>query len=78
MQAGISNVSDILQRNGSFRGKIELENQFNIVIPHLKYNKIVSSIKQVSSSIETIHVTASSVKTFGLIKLNEISRFTVN
>ena len=72
MQAGISNVS-ILQSNGSFRGKIELENQFNIVIPHLKYNKIVSSIKQVSSSIETIHVTASSVETFGPKKLNEIS-----
>ena len=73
MQAGISTVSDILQCNGSFRGKIELENQFNIVIPHLKYNKIVSFIKQVSSSIETTHVTASSVETFCLKMLNEIS-----
>ena len=78
MQAGISNVSDILQSNGSFRGKIELENQFNIVIPHLKYNKIVSSIKQVSSSIETIHYNTNntrnnSVETFGPKKLNEIS-----
>ena len=73
MRAGISTVSDILQSDGSFKGKIELENQLNIVIPHLKYNKIVSSIKQVSSSIETTCVTASSVETFCLKKLNEIS-----
>ena len=60
MQAGISTVSDILKCNGSLRRKIELESQYNIVIPRLKYNKKVSSIKQVSLSIDTTHSTASS------------------
>ena len=71
MQTCISTVSDILKCKGSL--KIELKNQFNIVILRLKYNKIVSSIKQMSSSIETTPVTASSIKTFCLKKLNEIS-----
>ena len=52
------------------RGKIEFENQFNPVIPHLIYS---SSIKQVLSSIETTPVTASSIKTLCLKRLNEIS-----
>ena len=52
LQAGIVTVADILQCNGSFYSKLELETRFNIVIPHLKYNKIVSCIKQLLSSIK--------------------------
>ena len=40
-QAGITTVAHILQCNGSFCNKSEVETQFNIVIRYLKYHKIV-------------------------------------
>ena len=74
VQAGISTVADILQKSGTFRTKPELENMFNFTISHLKYNKIVSSVKKVSSSINTTTcVTVSHVQTLCRKTLNKIN-----
>ena len=42
---GIAKVSDILKHDCSFKSKIELETIYNITIPNMKYNKIISSLK---------------------------------
>ena len=57
--------TDILQCNRSFCRKTKVETQFNIVIPYLKYHKIVISIKQIVSTIKA----ASKTSTTGIQNL---------
>ena len=42
---GIAKVCDILKHDRSFKSKIELETIYNITIPNMKYNKIISLLK---------------------------------
>ena len=42
---GIAKVCDILKHDRSFKSKIELETIYNITIPNMKYNRIISSLK---------------------------------
>ena len=72
-QAGITIVADILQCNGSFLSRTEVETQFNIVIPFLKYHKIVSSIKQKVSTLKTTSKTSTtSIQNLCLKNLSKI------